>query len=80
MAEDATVLITYYPTGGTPIERQHTVSANTRYTVGVNADAGAGLEISTEVDSDKPVICERPMYFNFEGWCTGGHDVMGYSR
>ena len=79
-AEDSTVLITYYPTGGTPIERQHTVTANTRYTVCVNRDAGAGLEISTEVDSDKPVICERPMYFNFEGWCTGGHDVMGYSR
>jgi hypothetical protein len=24
------------------------------------------------------VIVERPMYFNFQGKWTGGHDVVGY--
>jgi len=21
---------------------------------------------------------ERPMYFNYHGWATGGHDTLGY--
>jgi len=79
-AEEATVLVTYYTVGGTPVERQHTVTANTRYTVFVNDDAGAERELSMKVESNKPVICERPVYFLFAGHWTGGHDVMGYSR
>ena len=59
------------------IEKSWTVSANTRQTVNVNGDAGADLEISTKVTSDKPIIVERPMYFNYNGLWTGGHDVVG---
>ncbi|MEW6554176.1 MAG: DUF5719 family protein [Actinomycetota bacterium] len=76
---DADVTITYYPGGdGDPIVQvQPTVAANSRYTVYVNVDAGAGLSISAKVDADQPVICERPMYFNFTG-LDGGHDVVGF--
>jgi len=46
--------------------------------VPVNVDAGANLAISAKVSSTQPVIVERPMYFNFNGAWSGGHDVVGY--
>ncbi|NPV58246.1 MAG: hypothetical protein HPY75_01120 [Actinobacteria bacterium] len=77
--DDASVTITYYPSEGTPIVKEPiTVAANSRHTVFVNAHAGADLQISAEVVSTKPVICERPIYFDYKGW-TGGHDVVGYA-
>jgi hypothetical protein len=77
----ANVTITYYPEGGgEPIVcPQPEVAANSRYTAYVNGPANAGPDraISAEVTSDAPVICERPMYFDFFG-ITGGHDVVGF--
>ncbi len=79
-ASNAHVSITYYPQGGgAPIIKDPiTVAANSRATVFVNTDAGEGLSICAKVASDKPVIVERPMYFNFDGIWTGGSDVVGY--
>jgi len=56
------------------------VGANSRYTIDVNGDAGGGLSISAKVTSDVPVMVERPMYFDFQGKWTGGHDVAGYTQ
>ena len=75
----ADVTVTYFPEGGSPIAKQHTVDANSRYTIDVNSDAGPGLSISAKVASDVPVMVERPMYFDFQGKWTGGHDVAGYT-
>jgi streptogramin lyase len=75
-AQLAHVTITYYPESGSPIKRSLTVAPNSRQTVDVNNNAGANLGISSKVTSDKPIIVERPMYFNYNGW-TGGHDVVG---
>jgi predicted lipoprotein with Yx(FWY)xxD motif len=76
---EADVTITYYPSGGAPIEKgPFTVAAHSRHTVYVNDDAGTNLQISAMVAADQPVICERPMYFDYHGW-TGGHDVVGYA-
>ncbi len=47
-------------------------------TVSANSDVGANLDISTRVSSDNPIIVERPMYFNYQGVWTGGHDVVGF--
>jgi len=74
---DAHVNITYYTTSGQSNSKPWTVPANTRLTVNVNDDAGANQDISAEVSSDQPIIVERPMYFDYQGW-TGGHDVVGY--
>ena len=74
----AAVSITYYPEAGHPIVKEHQVPGNSRGTVLVNSDAGANKSISAEITSDQPVIVERPMYFNYNGW-TGGHDVVGYT-
>jgi hypothetical protein len=71
--------VTYYPEGGGDpiVKEERFIPAHSRYTVYVNKDAGEGFSISAEVVADKPVIVERPMYFDFMGW-TGGHDVLGY--
>jgi len=74
---DAHTTITYYTTSGQVIPKQWTVKANTRLTVSANSDVGANQDISTRVSSDKPIIVERPMYFDYNGW-TGGHDVVGF--
>ncbi len=77
----AEVTITYFPEGGgEPIVcPQPDVAAGTRYTAYVNGPDNAGPDraISAMVTSDEPVICERPMYFDFFG-ITGGHDVVGF--
>ena len=46
-------------------------------TVSANSDVGANQDISAQVSSDNPIIVERPMYFDYNGW-TGGHDVVGF--
>jgi Tol biopolymer transport system component len=79
-AADAAITVTYYPEGGAaPIVREHQIAANSRFTIPVNVDAGADLAISADVTSNQPIICERPMYFNYGGAWTGGHDVVGYT-
>jgi hypothetical protein len=74
---DAHTTIRYFTASGQVITKQWTVKANTRLTVSANGDVGANQDISTRVSSDKPIIVERPMYFDFNGW-TGGHDVVGF--
>ena len=73
----ANVDITYLPESGEPVTRSHLVAPGSRKTVNVNADAGPGLSISATVTSDLPVVCERPMYFNYKDKWPGGHDVVG---
>ena len=65
--------------GGTPITKTHDILPRSRYTVYVNQDAGAGLELSVIIISPLPVLVERPMYFDQHGW-TGGHCVMAFCK
>ncbi|WP_287154022.1 PQQ-binding-like beta-propeller repeat protein [Candidatus Solincola tengchongensis] len=80
--DDAWVNLTYVFNGDRPPEtRAFEVPAGTRSTVYVNGDAGEGMEVSVKVVSDKPLVAERPMYFDYHGtsgrnW-TGGHCVVG---
>ncbi|MBN2027042.1 MAG: hypothetical protein JW854_09835 [Actinobacteria bacterium] len=73
----ATVDVTYYVTGGQPIRKQHLVAPTSRYTISVNQDAGADLEVSAAVSANQPILVERPMYFAYQGSMYGGHIVMG---
>jgi hypothetical protein len=75
---DAHAIITYYTASGQAINKNWTVSANSRLTVNVNQDVGANQDISAQVSSDNQIIVERPMYFNYNGVWTGGHDVVGF--
>jgi len=76
--QDANVTITYLLQSGAELVRTHTVMANSRYTLSVNLDAGPDESLSARVESDMPIVCERPMYFDFNG-LPGGHDVVGYT-
>jgi hypothetical protein len=76
-AEWATVDVTYFVGGGEPFRKQHRVAPTSRYTIMVNQDAGADLEVSAMLHADQPILAERPMYFDFQGSMAGGHIVMG---
>jgi len=77
-AQTAQVTVTYYTSGGQAIPKSYTVEANSRLTVNANTDVGANQDISAKVTSNEPIVAERPMYFNYNGVWTGGHDVVGY--
>ncbi|MDD5749016.1 MAG: DUF5719 family protein [Actinomycetota bacterium] len=68
--------------GGGPMSRTYNLKANSRTTINVNLEAGNEKDVSMSVDCNKPVICERPMYFNYptgipgEAW-SGGHNTIG---
>jgi len=60
------------------------------YTLDQEADVGAdltlqlfdevnrpGQNVSVKVEAGKPIVAERPMYFNYSGAWAGGHDVLG---
>jgi hypothetical protein len=85
----ANITITYMPEGSSPFTRTLQVPASSRKTIHVNkydpvnnpGGAGPGYGgLSCKVDSDTPIITERPMYFNLPTInLVGGHNVMGYS-
>lgn len=57
------------------------VAARSRATFKVNDLLGPGRQCSLKLESDKPVVAERPMYFDYAGkdkrdW-DGGHCVVG---
>ncbi len=76
--EGTEVRVSYVLGTGGVVNRTYEVGAFQRFTVFVNDEVPAGSDISIIVDSDLPILAERPMYFNFQGW-TGGHNVVGYS-
>jgi len=81
--ENTNVKVRYLTFDRGVITRDKLVPANSRFTVNVNADVGAETDLSMQVTSDKPIVAERPMYFEYqpaslpgELW-GGGHNVMG---
>lgn len=70
---DATVSVKFCKSTGETIQRSYTVKGNSRYTVNVAAVVGRA-DVSTEVTSDQPVVCERSMYWNSR---TAGHATIG---
>ncbi len=64
--------VSYIFPDGQESERTYTLPASSRSTVDVNAEVGAGREVSLLVESPSRFVAERPMYFSYgEGW-TGG--------
>lgn len=81
LAQAANVNLTYLFQGRPAVTVQHTVSPGTRFTANVNADLHIPVSapqqaISTIVQSNVPVVAERPMYFDFRG-IKSGTDVVG---
>jgi photosystem II stability/assembly factor-like uncharacterized protein len=75
--EEATVVITYMFNDAGAQEQRIEIPPLSRTTINVNQEVGAGREVSAVVTSDKDIVAERPMYFNYNGTWAGGHNVMG---
>ncbi|RJP30788.1 MAG: hypothetical protein C4536_09305 [Actinobacteria bacterium] len=80
---DADVTITYMRGDGSTAEQSFTVAARSRYTVIVKNFLGEGDEVAydfsarVECTNGRAIVAERPMYFNYQGAWTGGHNVIG---
>ena len=72
-----TAHITYMFADGTTKSQDVAIGATTRTTVKVNDVVGEDKDVSAKISSDSPIVAERPMYFNYRGKWTGGHDVVG---
>ena len=84
--EDTRVYLDYFCGDGANVHKECIVRARSRYTVAVHGGAeGIGMhnsdhgDVSIKVTSEKPIVAERPMYFNYNGAWDGGHNVMGSS-
>jgi len=77
--EEAHAAIMYYTQeeGALPA-RLVDIPPGSRYTLLVNENAGPDYQLSIEVTSDRDIVVERPMYFDFAESMPGGHDVVGY--
>jgi hypothetical protein len=80
---DAAVTITFMKGDGTTGQTALSVKKNSRSTVRVKDVLGEANDFahdfSTKVEctNGQQIIVERPMYFNYNGVWTGGHDVVG---
>jgi len=75
--EPAAATIRYMLSSGENRTQQVTLLPNSRATIDVNSFLGPEKDTSVKVTSDRDIIVERPMYFNYHGAWTGGHNVMG---
>jgi Stage II sporulation protein len=75
----AQVTVRYIIEGGGNKDVSYTVREHSRLTIDASSDVGAGRDFSCEVLSTNgvPVVAERPVYFNYKGSLTGGHDTLG---
>lgn len=73
---EATVDIEYLVRGGGNVNQRVVVPANRRSTVNFRGSVGDDKQVSAVVRSDIPILAERPMYFDYNGW-TGGHVSSG---
>jgi FtsP/CotA-like multicopper oxidase with cupredoxin domain len=79
----ADVTITYFKGDGTESTETLVVPKNSRTTVLPSAVLGTGDDVAHDFSSrvactnGQPIVVERPMYFNYNGEWTGGHDVIG---
>ncbi len=77
VATAANTLITYMFPDGTAQTQKLSVAGNSRSTVDVNTAVGSDKSVSAKITSDRPIVVERPMYFNYQGKWSGGHDALG---
>ncbi|MHB8896297.1 MAG: DUF5719 family protein, partial [Candidatus Geothermincolia bacterium] len=77
----ADIVVTYMKGNGTTQTQTASVPPRSRSTLDPRSVLGSGdsaaFDFSATVECDNGlVICERPTYFDYNGW-PGGHDVMG---
>lgn len=73
----AEVGIKYLFKDSEPLVQEIEIEPERRMTVSVNDYVGYGKEVSMIVESDQPILVERPMYFFYNDWVPGGTNVIG---
>ena len=75
--KEAKVDLTYmFPGGGTQ-PGSKTVPAHARETILVNNEIGPDKDVSVQLNSDQPIVVERPQYFYYHNRITGGDVELG---
>ncbi|MEW6552903.1 MAG: multicopper oxidase domain-containing protein [Actinomycetota bacterium] len=80
---DAEVTVTYMTGDSTIVELPLTVTKNTRVTIsprdklGTGDDGAHDFSARVECTNNQQIVVERPMYFNYRGMWSGGHNVVG---
>ena len=75
--ESAHVTFSFMLETGTPVAHDIDIAPHMRATVKAADIVGRGYDVSIKITSAKPMVAEKPRYFNHSGW-TGGHDVVGF--
>jgi len=81
--EPASVTVNYYlgQGQGSASTRTYALPPHSRSTIYVNGDVGADKDVSIQVTSSKPIVSERPMYFDYQGTAAyhwkGCHTAQG---
>lgn len=57
--------------------RTYFLPGGSRRTISVNNEVGPGKDVSVLIEAPSGILCERPMYFLYQGRYEGGHVVMG---
>jgi len=73
----ANVDINYLSGEGKVVSAKKVIGPRSRGTVSVFGDVGDNQNVSADVSSDVPIVCERPMYFDYQDKWTGCSDAMG---
>ncbi|OLE21265.1 MAG: hypothetical protein AUG49_22520 [Catenulispora sp. 13_1_20CM_3_70_7] len=72
-----TVNVTFLFADGRTMLEPIGIAANIKAVLLVNEQVGDGEAVAASLDAPDPFVAERPMYFNFAGTITGGHDAFG---
>ena len=73
----ATAQVTFLNTSGAPVVRVFTIAPSTRFTLNA-VSVFSGKQFSMIVESNVPIVAERPMYFLYATGRPGGSDIIGY--
>jgi hypothetical protein len=69
--------ITYFTPAGKRGSQKVELPPTSRRTLLVNRSFAAATDVSVEVDCDRPIACERIMYFKYNGGWDDGHVSPG---
>ncbi|MCL4368983.1 MAG: DUF5719 family protein, partial [Actinobacteria bacterium] len=78
--QDTAIHIDYLFDAGAAQSQDLVMAAGSRRTICVNEVVGAGRNVSLRILADKPILAERPMYFNYKGTCRGGTVTAGAAQ
>ena len=77
-ADAQDVIIFFMRSDGVRVIKTETLAPNSRTTLSANQILGENMDASMIVGAEGEVAVERPMYFNYRDFITGGSDSAGY--